>query len=55
MLMAFCLCLFRFIGYPGNYNTLFGVRNEDVSHIVVLKDNLNPERTVKEKVTVSHC
>ena len=28
---AVCLCLLRFIGYPGNYKTLFGVRNEDVS------------------------
>lgn len=25
------VCVCRFVGYPGNYNTLFGVRNEDVS------------------------
>ena len=30
-----CLCVFRFVGYPGNYNTLFGVRNEDVSLSIV--------------------
>lgn len=22
---------YRFVGYPGNYNTLLGIRNEDVS------------------------
>lgn len=31
------LCLFRFIGYPGNYNSLFGVRNEDVSLSIYAK------------------
>lgn len=27
------MSLLRFVGYPGNYNTLFGVRNEDVSQL----------------------
>lgn len=26
-----CCFFLRFVGYPGNYYTLFGIRNEDVS------------------------
>lgn len=31
ILTALLLCVFRFVGYPTKYGTLFGMRNEDVS------------------------
>lgn len=31
VLTVFLLCVGRFVGYPTNYGTLFGMRNEDVS------------------------
>lgn len=32
----------RFVGYPGNYNTLFGIRNEDVSLNCIYVDTMTP-------------
>lgn len=30
-----CSYMHRFVGYPGHYGTLFGMRNEDVSELAV--------------------
>ena len=37
-LTAFHLDPGRFVGYPGNYHTLFGVRNEEVSVLRIHED-----------------